>query len=123
MEENKKLALLEMGIRFKNMRTVCGFTQEQMAVFLDLDRTLITRFEKGERAIGIADLERACELFGCDFKVLRGLEEYRPMAVAYRAKELTIEGMESVQKVQRIALNLRRIKQFGKEQDEINYTT
>lgn len=123
MEEKKKLALLEMGIRFKNMRTVCGFTQEQMAVFLDLDRTLITRFEKGERALGMADLERACELFGCDFNVLRGLEEYRPMAVAYRAKELTLEGMESVHKVQRIALNLRRIKQFGKEQDEINYTT
>lgn len=122
MEEKKKATLIQMGMTFKRMRTENGFTQEQLAAFLNVDRTMITKFEKGERALGIADLERACELFGCDLKVLRGLEEYQPMTVAYRAKDLSLEDMEAVRKVQRIVLNLRRIKEYGKENNEDNYT-
>ena len=115
MEDMKKRALMQMGTCFKAVRTECGFTQEQMANFLDVDRTMITKFEKGERSLGVADLERACELFGCSIKVFRGAETFKPMAVAYRAKELTAEDMEAVRKVQKIMLNLRRVKEYGKE--------
>ncbi len=120
--ESKKNTLPEMGARFKEIRTKCGFTQEQIANFLELDRTMITKFEKGERSLGIADLERACGLFGCNLKVLRGLQEFEPMTVAYRAKELTLEDMEAVRNVQRIVLNLRRIKAYQEEKDEVGYT-
>ena len=120
--ESKKITLSEMGAKFKEIRTKCGFTQEQIANFLELDRTMITKFEKGERSLGIADLERACELFGCNLKVLRGLQEFEPMTVAYRAKELTLEDMEAVRNVQRIVLNLRRIKAYQEEKDEVGYT-
>lgn len=115
MEGDRKAELITMGKRFKEVRTKSGFTQEQIANFLRLDRTMIAKFEKGERAIGIADLERACGVFGCSLKVLRGLEEYRPLAVAYRAKDLSVQDMESVRKVQKIILNMRRIKAYGKE--------
>lgn len=115
MKEKDRMTLIEMGSRFKDVRQRSGYTQEQMAKFLELDRTMITKFEKGERALGIADLERACGLFGCSLKVLRGLENYQPMAVAYRAKDMTIEDMEAVRKVQKIILNMRRIKAYGKE--------
>ena len=105
----------ENGEIFKKIRLICGFTQEQMATFLGVDRTMITKYEKGERGLGIGTLEKACEIFGCNLNVLRGLEEYKPMTVAYRAKDLTIEDMEAICMVQRIALNLRRIKEYGKE--------
>ena len=123
MNGKEKNAILEMGNRFKAVRTMNGYTQEQIARFLDVDRTLITKFEKGERALGIADLERACGLFGCDLKTLRGLKEYRPLTVAYRAKDLSLEDMESVRKVQKIILNMRRIKAYGKDSHEDRYTT
>lgn len=115
MSESRREALIQTGIRFKEMRTKCGFTQEQMAIFLGQDRTMITKFEKGERSLGVADLERACELFGCNLKTLRGDEEYRPMAVGYRAKELSVTDMEAIRKIQKIVLNMRRIKEYGKE--------
>lgn len=123
MNGKEKNTILEMGNRFKTVRTMNGYTQEQMARFLDVDRTLITKFEKGERTLGIADLERACGLFGCDLKTLRGLNEYRPMTVAYRAKDLSLEDMESVRKVQKIILNMRRIKAYGKDSYEDGFTT
>lgn len=120
--EKKRITPEEMGSIFKKLRKKCGFTQDQIANFLDLDRTMITKFEKGERSLGIADMERACELFGCNLKVLRGLQEFEPMTVAYRAKDLTPDDMEAVRCVQRIVLNLRRIKEFGEERDEVDHT-
>lgn len=121
MREKKMPELVQMGAWFKDVRIKCGFTQEQIANFLELDRTTITKFEKGERTLGVSDLEIACELFGCTLDMLRNLEEFEPMAVAYRAKDLTLEDMESVRMVQKIILNMRRIREFGKENDEINY--
>lgn len=115
MKKERTTEMQQKGEIFKKIRTTCGFTQDQIATFLDVDRTMITKYEKGERGLGIGTLERACEVFGCNLNVLRGMEEYKPMTVAYRAKELTIEDMEAICMVQKIALNLRRIKEYGKE--------
>ena len=115
MKKENTNEMRQMGEIFKEVRSACGFTQDQMATFLGVDRTLITKYEKGERGLGIGALERACEVFGCNLNVLRGIEEYKPMTVAYRAKDLTIEDMEAICMVQKIALNLRRIKEYGKE--------
>ena len=114
MNSKGKNIILEMGKRFKEVRTTNGYTQEQIARFLDVDRTLIVKFEKGERTLGIADLERACGLFGCDLKTLRGLKEYHPMIVVFSGRDLSLVDMESVNKVQKIILNMRRIKAYSK---------
>lgn len=115
MRKENKTEITHKGEVFKSIRLKCGFTQEQIATFLGVDRTMITKYEKGERGLGIGTLEKACDIFGCNLSVLRGIEEYKPMTVAYRAKELTIEDMEAICMVQKIALNLRRIKEFGEE--------
>ena len=115
MDKENTNEIRRMGETFKKIRSICGYTQDQMATFLDVDRTLIAKFEKGERGLGIGALEKACEVFGCSLGVLRGIEEYRPMTVAYRAKELTVEDMEAICMVQKIALNLRRMKEYGEE--------
>lgn len=112
MKKENGSELRQVGEIFKEIRSKCGFTQDQMATFLGVDRTMITKYEKGERMLGVGTLEKACEIFGCNLNVLRGIEEYKPMAVAYRAKDLTIEDMEAICMVQRIALNLRRIKEY-----------
>ena len=112
MKKENGNELRHVGEIFKDIRSKCGFTQEQMATFLGVDRTMISKYEKGERGLGVGTLEKACEVFGCSLSVLRGLEEYRPMTVAYRAKELTIEDMEAICMVQKIALNLRTIKEY-----------
>lgn len=115
MNKENTNEIKQMSEIFKEIRLTCGFTQDQMATFLGVDRSLIAKYEKGERSLGIGTLERACEAFGCNLNVLRGLETYHPLTVAYRAKELTLEDMEAICMVQKIALNLRRIKEYGKE--------
>lgn len=113
----KNEMLKTAGKHFKEIREQNGYTQEQLAKFLDVDRTLITRFERGERSMNMAALDRAASLFGCEAGTILHGEEYAPLAVAYRAKELNTDDMEAVAKVQQMALNLRRIKEILRGED------
>lgn len=116
-EQNKLLEAA--GKRFKSIRELNGFTQEQVGCYLSVDRTLIAKFEAGERSLGMSCIERACRLFGCETDAVLSDREYHPLAVTYRAKDLKTEDMEAIAKVRQIALNLRRIKDsLGGEQRE-----
>lgn len=108
MENKSKLR----GERFKEIRSTHGFTQEQIAVFLQIDRTLLAKFEKGERSLGLSVLEKACGLFGCSLLELERDTPYTPLTVAFRAKELTVEDMEAVSKIQKLVINTQRMKKM-----------
>lgn len=113
MEIKNKERMRNTGIHFKEIRTQLNLTQCQVAEYMGIDRSLIAKFEKGERSIGVAPLERACRLFGCDINVLLGESKFEPIAIAYRAKDLKNEDLEAIAKVQKIALNLRMLKKLA----------
>lgn len=106
----KKEMLKDAGKRFREIREKNKFTQEQVASFVGVERSLIAKFEAGERSLGISLLETAGRLFGCELSDILSDGEYKPLAVAYRAKELSLEDMKVISRVQQVALNLRRIK-------------
>ena len=113
MEIKNMERMRNTGIRFKEIRAQLNFTQSQVAEFIGIDRSLIAKFEKGERSIGAAPLDRACRLFGCDMNVLLGESKFEPIAIAYRAKDLKNEDLDAIAKVQKIALNLRTLKKLA----------
>lgn len=114
----KSEMLKKAGRHFKEIREYNGYTQEQIARYLDVDRTLITKFEKGERSLSMMALDKAARLFGCETETIIYGKEYIPLAVAYRAKDLELDDMEVIAKVQQMALNLRRIKKCLRSEEE-----
>ena len=62
MEIKDKERMRNTGIRFKEIRVQLNLTQCQVAEYIGIDRSLIAKFERGERSIGVAPLERACRL-------------------------------------------------------------
>ncbi|HBG61305.1 MAG: transcriptional regulator [Omnitrophica WOR_2 bacterium GWF2_38_59] len=52
-EINKKV-----GLNIKKYRQKCGFTQEELAFNADLHRAYIGQIERGEKNIGIQNLEK-----------------------------------------------------------------
>lgn len=115
MELKNQERMRDTGTRFKEIRDRLNLTQCQVAEYMGVDRSLIARFEKGERSIGVAPLERACRLFGCDMGVLLGEDKFEPIAIAYRAKDLKNEDLDAIAKVQKIALNLRTLKKLAEK--------
>lgn len=106
--ENRRIA----GNKFKEIRNANNFTQDQVASYLKVDRSLIAKFEKGERSLQMSQIERASSLFGCDSSTILKNKEYSPLAVAYRAKDLSMEDLDTIARVNTIVLNLRKMKEL-----------
>ena len=94
--------------KFKDLREQRGFTQEQLAQYLNVDQSYISKCEKNERQFSVDILEKAGNLFGCSLQYFTNDEtEYSPVAIALRAKAVTVEDMETIATMNKIALNLR----------------
>lgn len=103
-------ALEHMGVnmRLKALRKESRLTQEQLAKYLDVDQTLITKFENGSRAINVTMVDKLCSLFGCTQEYLLGQsEEYIPLNFAFRSQGVSTEDLQSIAAVNKIVMNLR----------------
>lgn len=104
--ENRRVA----GNKFKEIRNANNFTQDQIASYLGVERSHIAKFEKGERSLQMSQIERASSLFGCDSSTIIENKEYSPLAVAYSTKDLSMEDLDTIAKVNTMVLNLRKMK-------------
>ncbi|ADE57861.1 MULTISPECIES: helix-turn-helix domain-containing protein [Aminobacterium] len=106
-----------IGQRFNELRSKSGLTQGQMAAYLDVDQSYISKCEKNERQFSIDILEKAASLFGCPVEYIVGLtSEFSPMSIAFRAKSVTREDLEAIAALNKIALNLRFMEELLKEE-------
>jgi transcriptional regulator with XRE-family HTH domain len=97
-----------IGENAKKARESNGFSQASVAVFLGVDQSLISKFEKGERTIQSEMLERLANLYGytvADFVRDGGIPEQQ-LKAAYRSSGLTPDDMEVIHDIRRIAINL-----------------
>ena len=97
-----------IGKRFNELREGSGFTQTQIAEYLGVDQSYISKCEKNERQFSTDVLEKAAELFGCtiDYFVDES-SEFVPMPISLRAKSVDEEDLKSIAAMNKIALNLR----------------
>ena len=97
-----------IGRNAKRAREANGFTQANIAEFLEVDQSLISKFEKGERSLQSDLMERLANLYGyklLDFECEYGLHEQQ-LKTAYRSTAITAEDMKAIHDVKRIAMNL-----------------
>ena len=97
-----------IGENVKRARESIGFSQASVADFLKVDQSLISKFEKGDRTLQSDILERLANLLGCkvsDFEREGGVPEQQ-LKTAYRASGLTVDDMETIHNIRRIAINL-----------------
>lgn len=101
---NGKLA----GKRFYEVRKKSGFTQSQLALYLKVDQSYISKSEKNERTFSIDILQKAANLFGCPIEYFINEEcNYKPLPTALRADSVEVEDLETIAAINKIALNLR----------------
>ena len=98
----------ELHLRLKKLRKDCKLTQEQMAKYLGVDQTLITKLENGTRAMSVTMMDQLCSLFGCTEAYLLGQSDaYIPLNFAFRANSIQGEDLQSIAAVNKIAMNIR----------------
>ena len=97
-----------IGKKFSELRKTSGFTQGQLAEYLEVDQSYISKCEKNERQFSVDILEKASELFGCTVEYFTNeASEFVPMPMALRAKSVDVEDLKTIAAMNKIALNLR----------------
>ncbi len=97
-----------VGKRFKELREQSGLTQGQIAEYLNVDQSYISKCEKNERQFSTDILEKAGNLFGCSLDYFTNPKsQYSPMPVALRAISIAAHDLETIAAMNKLALNLR----------------
>ncbi len=103
---------------FKLVRQYLKLTQIQVAAFLELDRKVISGFERGVCSLSVSSLERACQLFGINYAHL--LDEEIPLTLATAAvynAGLSSESLEDIAAINTIALNVLEMEKLLQIED------
>ena len=92
--------------RMKAFRKSSGLSQANIACFLGVDQSLISKAEKGERSLSVEMLEKLAALYGVSMQAFEEeTSPVNPLKFALRAGELTTADMETLSAINRIALN------------------
>lgn len=83
-----------LGQRIKELREQSHLSQSQVAAYLNIDQSYLSKIESGERMITVDHMERLAELYGCTFEELNSFEtKVEQLKISFRAKEITVEDM------------------------------
>ena len=104
---------MKMNERLKSLRKESKITQEQLAQFLAVDQSLITKLENGTRNFSTTMVDKICSLFGCSEQYLMGeSEDYIPLNFAFRSTGIEAEDLDSIAAVNKIAMNLKYMNEL-----------
>ena len=112
----KKYEVLE---RFVQLRKKLGLSQKQLSEYLEVDQSYISKIENGERSITLDIAEKICNLIGYDVSYLFNGENQESLNISFRAKELDVEDLKKLARVNLIAIKLREMKKLYEEQDNV----
>lgn len=102
----------------KALRESSGLTQANIAHFLNVDQSLISKIEKGERSLSSDAIEKLAYLFGVTVDDLESHElKSSNLSFAFRASDLTVLDLESISAINRIALNSEFMTNLLKGED------
>ncbi len=97
-----------IGLRMKELREYANLRQSQVAAYLGVDQSYLSKIETGDRAISIEQLERLAELYGCDLEMFENPAiAIKPIQIALRAREITTEDLNIIATINHIAANSR----------------
>jgi transcriptional regulator with XRE-family HTH domain len=102
---------ISIGQKVKALRVKAGLNQGQIAQFLGVAQSNISKCEKGERQFQMDHLERLGSLFGISLGDLMNEEvSVAPLQIAFRADGMQVEDLNAIADIQKIVLNLDQMR-------------
>ena len=114
--KDKMEGLERIGRKVKIMREKAGLKQDQIATYLGVDQSNVSKCEAGERQFTVDALEKLCDLFGCELNELMSEETpTETLEFAFRSKVIKSEDLTAIANINRIALNIKQMRQYLRE--------
>ena len=94
--------------KLKMMREKAGLRQGQIADYLGVTQTFISKVESGERNLTVDQLESVVNLYGYSLAAFADMEEdVHPIQFAFRAQDVRQEDLRIIADIAKIAINSR----------------
>ena len=96
-----------IGFRIKSLRESTGFSQSNLATYLNVDQSFISKIESGERTLPSDMLEKIAALFGVNISIFEDscINLDKNLTFAFRASEINEQDLEVISTINQIALN------------------
>ena len=92
--------------KLKLMREQSGLRQGQIAEYLGVTQTFISKVETGERNLTVAQLENLVNLYGYSLAAFANEDVVaRPIQFAYRAQEVSQADLKVIADISKIVIN------------------
>jgi len=104
-----------IGNNIREFRTKLGLTQDELASFCGIQRTMISYYETGEREVSLLHLDKIAEFMNIDMDVFleENPHEVKPdLALAFRANELSAPDRDSIASFKSIVKNYLKMKKI-----------
>lgn len=107
-----------LGDRLRDARNYLGLTQEEVAAYLNIQRTALTDIEGGRRRVEALELARLAKLYRQPVSYFTGGDEAAaalPPDVAYLARQAASLSPQDLEELGRFADYLRARSQVSRE--------
>lgn len=97
-----------IGKIMKQCREYNSFSAQQVATFLDIERSTYANYEAGIREAPLEVLERCADLYGCDLDLFfseKALTENDMLVCAFRVDNLSTGDMQEIALFKNIVKN------------------
>ena len=94
--------------KLKILRETAGLRQGQIAEFLGVTQTFISKVETGERNLTVDQLENIVTLYGYSIESFTDMDQtFNPIRFAFRAQDVSMDDLRRISDIGRIAINSR----------------
>ena len=110
-----------VGENLKKMRELSGFTQEQIAQSIGIERSTYSNYEGGTREIPYGILENISNLFGCEAFVLFEDSVHADneiMATAFRISDLEENDLKEIAVFKDIVMSYLKMERIAQHETE-----
>ncbi len=91
-----------------------SLNQMEIADFLGIDQSTVSKCEKGERQFTMGMLERSCALFDCKLSYFFDeTTQAQPFHSSFRTSSRKTEDLGAIAAIQKIALNLLEMQELA----------
>ena len=105
--------------KLRSMREEAGLRQGQIAEYLGVTQTFISKVETGERNLTVDQLEKLVNLYGYSLDIFAGAEhEIHPIRFAFRAQEVSQDDLRAIAEIGKIAINSRFMTRMLEDKDD-----
>lgn len=107
--------------KLKILRETSNYSQKQIASFLGIDQTTLSKIESGDRKLSVVQAEKLAMLYGFDVASLRKSESISSsVRIAFRANDVKQQDLLDVAEMNQILLNLKLMKNLIGERQNGN---